>query len=134
MASRLARAGISPELIVASPAKRARKTARCMAKGTGYKKKDIRYDEGLYLGSLSYHLQLLEELLQAVDSLFLVGHNYTITELAEYLSGNYLANVPTCGIVALEYGGETGFSSEGGAWRLLFFDFPKNKTAGTVSG
>ncbi len=125
MASRLAGAGIIPDLIVASPAKRAKKTAICMARGTGYAIESICYDKELYLGSISYHLQVINELFVKVDVLFLVGHNNTITELAEYLSGNSLGNIPTCGIVALEYA--DGFIAEAGSGKLLFFDFPKNK-------
>ncbi len=128
MASRLAKAGISPDLIVASPAKRAKKTALCMAKGTGYDKKDICFYDDLYNGSFSYHLDLIEEMLSEVDVLFLVGHNYVITELGEYLTGKPLDNVPTCGIVAVEYSGQDGFSADAGAGKLLFFDYPK-KTA-----
>jgi phosphohistidine phosphatase len=128
MAARLGRAGISPDLIVASPAKRAKKTAICMAKGTGYSKKRISYDGELYLGSFSSYLRLIAELLSKVDTLFLVGHNHTMTELAEYLTGSQLVNVPTCGIVGVEYAGQDGFSSRAGEGRLLFFDFPKNQT------
>lgn len=129
MAARLGKAGVSPDLIVASPAKRAKKTAICMAKGTGYAKDKIRYDEELYLGSFSYHLQVIDDMMRKIDVLFLVGHNYTMTELGEYLTGSYLGNVPTCGIVAVEYSGPDGFIPEAGGGRLLFFDFPKNKTA-----
>ncbi|NOR26483.1 MAG: histidine phosphatase family protein [Desulforhopalus sp.] len=128
MAARLDRAGIRPDLIVASSAKRAKKTAISMAKGTGYNKKNIDYYDELYLGSLSYHLQLIDELLRKVDVLFLVGHNYTMTELGEHLTGSYLGNVPTCGIVGVEYPEPDGFTSGAGAGRLLFFDFPKNQT------
>lgn len=128
MAARLAKAGIRPDLIVASPAKRAKKTAMYMAIGTGYDKKNIRYYDELYLGSLSYHLQLIDELLSNVDVLFLVGHNQTMTELSEHLTGKILGNVPTCGIVAVEYSEQDGFKVSSGAGRLLFFDFPKNQT------
>lgn len=129
MAARLAAAGIRPDLIVASPAKRARKTAICMAKKIGYDQEAIRFDDELYLGTLSYHLQLLEELLDKVNVLFLVGHNPAITELGEHLTGSSLGNVPTCGIVGVEYSAQQGFSTEEGAGRLLFFDFPKNPTS-----
>lgn len=126
MAARLARAGIYPDLIAASPAKRAKKTAIYMAKGTGYNKKNIVYYDQLYLGSLSYHLKLAEELLKKVNLLFMVGHNDTITELSEYLTGSHLGNVPTCGIVGVEYPQPEGFITEPRAGRLLLFDFPKN--------
>ena len=128
MAARLAKAGICPDLIVASPAKRAKKTAICMAKATGYNKKHIDYYDELYLGSLSYHLQLIDKLLSKVDVLFLVGHNYTMTELGEHLTGSYLGNVPTCGIVGVEYSEQDELSSRAAAGRLLLFDFPKNQT------
>lgn len=127
MATRLARAGIQPERIAASPAKRAKRTAKCIAGGVGFDKKGICYFPDLYLGSLSYHLQLIDELLRKVNVLFLVGHNNTITDLAEHLTGSSLGNVPTCGIVAVEYSGTDGFSPAGGEGKMLFFDFPKNK-------
>ncbi len=126
MAKRLSDRGIQPDLVVSSPAKRAKKTASYMAKGTGYGKSNISYQDGLYLGSLSYHLQLIDSLFEEVDVLFLVGHNHTITELGEYLTGTPLGNVPTCGIVAVIYRQKEGFISGPGAGKLAFFDFPKN--------
>ncbi|MGW8194747.1 MAG: SixA phosphatase family protein [Desulforhopalus sp.] len=125
MARRLAARGVCPERIVSSPAKRARSTAVSMAKGTGYDKKNIRYEKNLYMGSLSYHLHLIAGMLQEVDVLFLVGHNYVITELAEHLTGSALGNVPTCGVVAVEYRRDIDFTMEAGHGKLLFFDFPK---------
>lgn len=127
MARRLAAAGVKPDLIVASSATRTKKTARLMAEGTGYDKEAIQYDESLYLGAFSYHCRLLDSLLKQVDVLFLVGHNNTITELAEYLSGRALGNVPTCGVVALEYSGAGGFSDTAGAGKLVHFWFPKDQ-------
>ncbi len=128
MAARLAEKGVRPDLIAASPAKRAKKTAICMAEATGYDIADIRYYDDLYLGFLNYHLKLIDELLLGADALFLVGHNNTITELAEYLIGRYLGNVPTCGIVGLEFSGPDGFTGKEGSARLMFFDFPKDRS------
>jgi len=127
MATRLARLGIGPGLIAASPARRAKKTAKCIARGIGFNKNAICYYPDLYLGSLSYHLQLIEELFSKTNILFLVGHNNTITDLAEHLTGRSLGNVPTCGIVAVEYSGADGFTPAVGAGKILFFDFPKNQ-------
>lgn len=128
MAQRLAGLSVVPDLIYSSPAKRAKKTAIYMAEGTGYPVSSISYHEGLYLGSVTYHLNLLQKGFKKADTVFLVGHNYTITELAEYLTGTRISNIPTCGVVAIEYSGEKGFSSEPGNGKLLFFDFPKKIT------
>jgi phosphohistidine phosphatase len=129
MAARLAGLCVVPDLILASPAKRAKKTAIYMAKGTGYSPEKIRYSEGLYMGSMDYYITLLENNFKTADTIFLVGHNFTITDLAAHLSGQSIVNVPTCGVVALEYGGSGGFSSAAGEGTLLFFDYPKNKSA-----
>ena len=126
IAKRFATAGIRPDLILASPAVRAKKTARFMAEGTGYDVDAIQYDNNLYLGSFSYHCQMIATSLRQVDVLFLVGHNGTITELAEHFSGRVLGNVPTCGVVALEYSDPGGFSEAAVCGKLLFFWFPKD--------
>lgn len=126
MAKRLAAAGIRPDLILASPALRTKNTARFLAEGMGYPLEAIQFDNDLYLGSFSSHCRLLTTLFGQADVLFLVGHNGTITELAEHLSGRALGNVPTCGIVALEYSGKSGFSDAAGRGNLAFFWFPKD--------
>jgi len=126
MGRRLAEKHIVPELIVASPAKRTRITAESLAGAVGYDPAIIRYDDGLYLGGEAYHYSVLEKLFAGVDSLFLVGHNDTLSLAAAHLSGKSLGNVPTCGVVALEYGPE-GFSVAPGGGRLLFFWYPKDQ-------
>lgn len=126
MGNRLALASVMPQLVVSSPARRAKSTAGAITRALGYRG-PVSFDEKLYLGTLRYHLELIEGLMKTVDSLFLVGHNPTITELAEYLTGREFTNVPTCGIVAISYVTDAGFSRRPGDGRLLFFDYPKNK-------
>ena len=79
------------------------------------------------LARLHFHCRVIASLFQQVDVLFLVGHNNTLTELAEHLSGRDLGNIPTCGIVALEYSGEEGFTDQAGGGKLGFFWFPKDR-------
>ncbi len=125
MAGRLSARGIFPQRIVSSPAKRAKKTAIQIAEGTGFKKEDITYDKGLYLAELSHFINIIQYHLRDVDILFAVGHNSTITELAEYLTGDRFFNVPTCGVVGIEYRGKGGFKKAPGSGSLLIFDYPK---------
>jgi phosphohistidine phosphatase len=124
MGQRLAEAGIVPQLIVASPAARTRATANALAHSVGYDSRAIRYDDGLYLGSEVYHYRLLETLFTTVDSIFLVGHNDTISYAAAHLTGRDLGNVPTCGIVALEYDGQ-GFAPPPGGEDYNFIGIRK---------
>lgn len=125
MGERLAAAGIHPDFIVSSPAKRARSTAQRIAKVIGYPKKDIVYNRELYLSDQDVYLDLIEGYLLQVQSIALVGHNMAITDLAEYLTGEIYENIVTCGIVGLSVK-----YSEGNTLPLplkcLFYDYPKN--------
>ncbi len=124
MGRRLAAMAVQPDLIVASPAMRTRKTAKAIARGCGGKETLLRWHDDLYFGPPASHLELLVHLAPEVDVLFLVGHNPAISEVAEFLTGSRFGNIPTCGVVGLEYSGKEPFSAAGGVGKLLFFDFP----------
>ncbi|MGL1930143.1 MAG: histidine phosphatase family protein [Desulfotalea sp.] len=123
MAERLRVEGIKFDLMVSSPAKRARSTARKIAKGTGYRKKDIVYTKDLYLSSVSKYRDAINDYFRQADVLAIVGHNEVITECAELLTRENIGNIPTCGIVVIEYSGDFTSKSRG---KLKSFDFPKN--------
>jgi phosphohistidine phosphatase len=122
MGKRLAAIGVCPDLIIASPAKRARKTAQAIARGCGGERTLVRWHDDLYLGTRAAHLELLSALAPDFAVLFLVGHDPAITEVAAHLSGASFDHIPTCGVVGLEY--DEPFSAAPGQGKLLFFDFP----------
>jgi len=127
MAGRISARGIKPQRIISSPAKRAKKTAQFMAKGTGFKKGNIIYEQGLYFSECNEVVDIIEKYIRDVEILFVVGHNSTITDLAGNFTGSHFVNVPTCGVVGIEYRGENKFKKNilvSGS--LLFFDYPKN--------
>lgn len=128
MANRLNVAGVSFDLMVASPAKRARTTARRIAKRIGYPRKDIVYYKSLYLSDISDYYKVAKAHLNQLDSLALVGHNEAITMYAEYLTGEDISNIPTTGIVCVELRSHKDAAKQSGG-KLLFFDFPKNLTS-----
>ncbi len=128
MAGRLFARAITPHRIVSSPAKRAKKTAQHMAKGTGFSKKDIIYENGLYFSEYQEVIAIIEKYISDIQVLFVVGHNSMITDLAESLTGEHFNNVPTCGVVGVEYSGKNNFENVLESGTLLFFDYPKNLT------
>lgn len=133
MGRRLAHAGIKPDFIVSSPAKRARSTARRIAKQIGYSKNDIVYNRELYLSESDTYLDVVEGYLHQVQSIAIVGHNFAITDLAEHLTGTVFGNVVTCGIVGLSVA-----RREAGGLELplkcLFYDYPKNTQSPLLLG
>ena len=57
----------------------------------------------------------------------LVGHNPGFTDLANYLkeADYYISNVPTCGVVAIEFATNQWQAITKNSGRMLFFDYPK---------
>lgn len=125
MGQRLASASICPDLMVSSPAHRARKTARIIAGEVGYNKSDILFKSEIYTSDLIELLTVIGATEKSVDSLALVGHNHVITECAEWLTGASIVNMPTSGIVAVEFAGEDWHGLKKHSGSLIFFDYPK---------
>ncbi len=125
MAGRLRDNGAGPSLIISSPAKRARKTAKGLARGLGYPKKRISTIASLYGAGVTTLLDVVTGLEDNLDEVILVGHNPGITDLACLLSGRAIANVPTCGIVALDFVVDSWRQASPATAEFLFFDYPK---------
>jgi phosphohistidine phosphatase len=129
MGARLQHYGIQPGLIYTSPARRARKTAQLIAECVGYPEERIEQHAGIYSSELNRLLGLVQETDDGVKELFLVGHNYVLTDFAEYLTGEVLGNVPTCGIVGVAFEIQSWRDVAGGRGEMLFFDYPKKHAA-----
>ena len=113
------------DLLLSSSAKRARRTAECIAAETGYDEADIVYDKAIYDADLSMLLSLIRQIDDSVHFLALVGHNHVITECAEWLTGRRIVNIPTSGIAAISFTAERWDDIDHQAGVLEFFDYPK---------
>ncbi len=127
MAARLADRSAPPDVIVSSPAARARATVLVLAEGLGFQEQDIIYEQQMYGASTETLLAIIRGLDNAHASLLLVGHNPEFTMLANALGGLDLANIPTCGIVSLKFPVRNWSEIRSGAGSLLFFDYPKKQ-------
>ncbi|CAG37469.1 SixA phosphatase family protein [Desulfotalea psychrophila] len=125
MGRRLRGAGLAFDLIISSPAKRARSTTRRIAKRLGYPRKNIVFSYNLYLTDVEEYSKNCLDYLRQVDSVALVGHNGVITDFAEYLTGAGIENIPTAGVVAIELESFQDVQRQS-AGRMVFFDYPKN--------
>jgi phosphohistidine phosphatase len=127
MGKRLARHGLKPDLILSSPAVRARQTAERVALALNYRADDIRYDAALYLASPGDLLEVLANVNDGIDELILVGHNPGMTQLANMMLAELkLNNLPTAGAVAIDTGVPSWGQIDAGAFSLRFYDYPKN--------
>jgi phosphohistidine phosphatase len=125
MAERLKSFDIKPDLILSSPAKRAQKTAKLIAETISYNENDIVYEESLYDSSYTTYRYLLDSLDDKYNTIFIVAHNPTLTEVGERLTGAILTNIPTCSIVCIEFDANSFKDIKEESGKILFFDYPK---------
>lgn len=125
MANRLKEFGIKPDLILSSTAKRAQKSAKAIAEIIKYNIDKIAFNDSLYDSSYTAYRYLLDTLNDKLKSIFIVGHNPTLTEMGERLSGAILTNIPTCSIVCIEFDVKSFKDIEEDSGKILFFDYPK---------
>lgn len=125
MGQRLRKRKIIPDLLVSSPASRARETSLLIAESVGYPKSRIIFDQNIYNAGVPTLLQVIEGFPGSVSSAFLIGHNPGLTSLAEHLTETSIGNLPTCGIAAIELGLESWVHLSGGLGKLIFIDYPK---------
>lgn len=125
MGERILEKNISPELLISSSANRAITTARFIATKIGYPLEDIKVFQRLYDADEEDYLAIIKEVDNAFNSIMLFGHNPELTDLASELSGEYIDNIPTCGIVAIAMKCDRwkNIAPEHGS--LLFFEYPK---------
>ena len=96
----LAEHGLVPDLVISSPAKRARQTTQRCAEAADYQG-EIRYDETLYCNGEDAYLAALEKLDDTIQSAMLVGHNPDISIAVETLSGAY-HRMPTAALARID--------------------------------
>ena len=114
-----------PDLIVSSPALRAQTTAQAFATASGYEPESIALDERVYEASVPDLLEVIRQLPDTAQLVFLFGHNPGMTDLVNTVSNARLDNLPTCGLV--EFRSEEPWAHFGDSTsELLAFDYPKN--------
>jgi len=124
MGNRLKARGIKPDLVISSPAVRARKTAEVIAHALSYDLDQIKYDWELFHANAGVLLNVLRKVPSRFDTVFMFGHNPGLTYFANQIGGLDIDNIPTSGIVAMEF--STSWKKvDLGTGKFQFFDYPK---------
>ena len=125
MGRRAVDAGIRPSLIVSSPAVRAWTTAMVFATELGYPIEFLQREDDIYLASLDSLLDVVASQDAGFNNLMLFGHNPGLTDFANYLSPGLTSNLPTAGIVSVQFEREDWQLYEKPKTELLVYDYPK---------
>ncbi|HYK76360.1 MAG TPA: histidine phosphatase family protein [Daejeonella sp.] len=127
MAKRLAHKGIIPKQIVSSPAVRTMSTAVYFAKEFDIKASDILQEKAIYEASANTLLRVINQMDNSSDFTALVGHNPGLSDLALDLCHGDIQDIPTCGIVLIEFPFDKWAMISKGTGDLKLFDYPKKE-------
>ncbi len=104
MGNLLKKMGLVPDLLICSKAKRTRQTAKRIADAVSYDKELIQKEEKLYHCISSVFDEVIFEIDDSIQTVFIVAHNPGITEFVNYLSHEFkVMEMPTCGIAAIQF-------------------------------
>lgn len=119
MGEMMYRKNFQPNVIISSPAKRAKQTA-ILVKESAQISGKIYYDERIYEASPYRLLQIISEFDEKADSVMLVGHNPGLENLVKILTGEIQA-MPTAALAIIDLNIEkwNEVSQECGTLRVL---------------
>jgi len=127
----LYREGLVPDLVISSPAQRARQTTEKVCKSMEYKKRKIQWNDAVYAADTRGLLRLLRHCPPEVGTLLLVGHNPGLEDLVRYLAGDEVDEhgdgklLPTATLARLELPGGWDALAAGCA-QLIAITRPRN--------
>ncbi len=125
MAKLIASKGIKPDIIYSSPAKRAYTTCKHFAKELNYPKDDIIRKPLIYEYGPNDILRMVEKSDDRNNVIFVFGHNPDTTHMVNFLSGEHIGNVPTCGVACIDFDTDRWDNIREEKGKLRFFEFPK---------
>ena len=126
MGKRLQGLGIRTDAWISSTALRAITTAEIIAEQIGFPQDQIQRTKDLYHASATELQEFIAGLDDAIGSAILFGHNPGMTSLVANLYGLPIDNLPTCGVVHLQFNENTWSAVSSAPPARAYFDFPKN--------
>ena len=125
MARRLLDKKIHIDAFIASPAKRARKTATVFA--SAYKKDadEIILRDELYMAGPTVFKEVVATADNSLKSIAIFSHNPGITDYANELTETRIDNIPTCGVFAVKADCSSWKDFATAKKEFWFFDYPK---------
>jgi len=118
------------DLIITSPAKRTLRTASKIAKEIDYPAKKIIIDDRLYMADHNDFFAVISKVNKSVERLMIVSHNFGLTIFANTLTGSDIINIPTAGIVRIDFEITKWKEIKDTTGRLIFFEYPKKNLDG----
>ena len=113
-----------PELILSSTAARALQTATILTEYIDYDLKKLKLTRDLYTFDWKEQLQVLKNMDNKINTCMIVSHNHGLTDLAGMVGSESFGNIPTTGVVMIEFEASDWSAIDKGV--TTFNLFPKN--------
>ena len=115
---------VTPDLIISSPTKRTKDTLDFFIKEFDYKG-EIIFEESIYEAPYINILKVIKNIDDKHKTIFLFGHNPGFNDLADFLLGRFEDNIPTCGVLKLNFNISKWEDIKEKIGILEFFIYPK---------
>ncbi len=116
---------VKPDFVISSPAKRAKKTLEVLRDILNIKNEIIKFDPNIYEANVKYLVDMLSKLDNRKKEVFLIGHNPSLNDLVEFFSDTIITNIPTSGVIAIEFDIKNWNEIKRKKGNIIFFEYPK---------
>ena len=132
MAERFLDAGIAPGIFISSPAPRALSTAMVFAEVLNKPVESIITDRVLYEQDLHAYSEILASCDNAVDAVFVFGHNPSLSDFSAMLAPEFNASMPKSSVVGISFDSESWSDTLCDTGSLVLFAKPDDPDSGPV--
>ncbi|SFD40802.1 SixA phosphatase family protein [Algibacter pectinivorans] len=91
------------DLVICSDAQRTKLTAEIFISNLGIDKNLVKFNADLYDFSGENLVQVIKNVQDSISNLMVFGHNHAITAFVNTFGTKYIDNVPTSGVVIIEF-------------------------------
>ena len=117
-----------PQVILSSPALRAKQTAELVAREAELAG-ELRFIDTFYLGEPEDYINGLKQLPDEIERVMIVGHNPGLTRLLSFLTGRDVGNLPTCAVACVDFDLPSWKGACEGSGTLSYLDSPGDRVS-----
>ncbi|QOG12287.1 SixA phosphatase family protein [Arcobacter sp. FWKO B] len=116
---------IHPDLVLCSPALRTKKSLKAYKELLDIKESIIVFDDKLYETTSDILINSIHTINNAYNNVFLIAHNPSLNDFVNNFIPDFYDNIPTSGIVGLEFSCERWDMIDSTNCSLFLFTYPK---------
>lgn len=103
IAKDLKKESLNPDALLVSDAVRTKMTAEIIVSQLSINKDLVRFSHDLYDFSGHNLVQIIKSCNKDFNELMVFGHNHAVTAFVNNYGSKYIENVPTCGVVIIDF-------------------------------